>query len=209
MTLPAHTIRQSPRAKRPRLTISRRDGLVVVIPKQFSRRKVPAILRANRQWIDRHLADLATRRATDDPGALPDRISFQAINEEWTVTYRSSDSAAVTTSERSENQLLVTGATDSIKVAHASLRRWLKRRARKHLIPALTEQSGRLGLPFNNTRIGLPRTRWGSCSARHGQAAQDVPDRRGRPEGHARTIVPHAVPPPALYPETAIALAQP
>ena len=164
--LPDHTIRLSPRAKNPHLTISHRHGLVVVIPRRFSRRRVPAILRANRQWIDRHLADLAERHKNDDPNALPQRIALQAIHEDWAVTYRRTDSVAVTAAERPADELHVTGAIENVAAVHESLRRWLKRKARHHLIPALAEQSGRLGLPLGVIRIGLPTTRWGSCSPR-------------------------------------------
>ena len=165
--LPDHTIRISPRAKHPRLTISHRHGLVVVIPKRFSRRKVPAILRTNRQWIDRHLADLADRHEKDNPNALPDRISLKTINQEWAVTYRRSDCVAVMTAEGPADKLHVTGAVGDIEAVQESLRRWLKRKAKTHLIPRLHELSHRVGLPFGSTRVGLPSTRWASCSAHH------------------------------------------
>ena len=164
--LPTHTIRISPRAKRPRLTISPQQGLVVVIPNGFSRRKVPAMLRTNRRWIDRHLAKLADSRPRDDANALPQRITLQAVNEDWTVTYRPSSSAAATALETSSNELLVTGAIDDIPAVGDSLRRWLKHKAREHLIFLLQTHADRLGLRFARTRIGLPRTRWGSCSGR-------------------------------------------
>ena len=164
--LPTHTIRLSRRAKRPRLTISPRHGLVVVIPKGFSRRKVPAMLRANRPWIDRHLAGLANSPDCNTPKAPPQRIVLQTVNEDWAVTYRPSPSASVSTVEISPTELLVTGAVEDIPITGEALRRWLKRKAREQLIPRLNALSTRVGLPFGNTRIGLQRTRWGSCSAR-------------------------------------------
>ena len=164
--LPDHTIRVNPRAKRAWLKVSPRDGLVVVLPKRFARRHVPEILRENRRWIDKQLAAVDEHRRTNDPTALPDRVSLQAIDRELTITYRRSDSAAVTARQRGANELRVTGAIDDVGLVHESLRRWLKRTGKAWLVPRLHELSDRLGLPLGRVRIGLPTTQWGSCTSR-------------------------------------------
>ncbi len=163
--LPSHTIRRSSRAKRARLTISPRDGLVVVIPKRFSGRKVPDILRDNRQWIDKHLAAVAASRPKG-ADEIPQHITLRAIGQEFRIACRPSSAKTVTTTERPPDRLVATGAIDNIPLVHSSLRRWLKRKAKERLVPRLHELSLRVGLSFARTRIGLPSTRWGSCSAR-------------------------------------------
>ena len=53
-----YTIRVSRRARRVRLVLSPAEGLVVVIPPGFDRRRVPAVVAAHRDWILRARARL-------------------------------------------------------------------------------------------------------------------------------------------------------
>ncbi|MHC4984878.1 MAG: M48 family metallopeptidase [Planctomycetota bacterium] len=166
--LPDHTIRPSTRAKTARLTISPRDGLVVVIPKGFDRRRIPALLRNKQRWIDRHLQAVerhrTLRKAT---AALPDRIILPAVDREWSVTYRPTTSAAVAVRETASDALSLTGATDDDALTREALRRWLRRKVHHHLVPQLRALADKTGLPFGRPRAAMQRTLWASCSGRN------------------------------------------
>ena len=165
--LPDHTIRPSTRAKTARLTISPRDGLVVVIPKGFNRRRIPALLQDKRRWIDRHLQAVERhrllRRATE---ALPERIALRAVDREWSVAYRPTTSAAVTVRAAGLDALSLTGATDDDALARQALLRCLRRKVHDHLVPQLRALADETGLPFGRARAAMQRTLWASCSRR-------------------------------------------
>ena len=82
-SLPAYTVRVSQRARHPRLTVTPRDGLVVVVPKRW--RGDPAELVAlKRAWAETALAHVAEERALHAAGPdalLPDRIDLRAAGE--------------------------------------------------------------------------------------------------------------------------------
>ena len=165
--LPDHTIRSSARAKTPRLTISPRDGLVVVIPKGFDRRRIPALLRAKRRWIDRHLQAIEPHRLLRaETAALPERIVLHAVDREWSVAYRPTISAAVAVRESETGTLSLTGATDNEALTRQALRRWLRRKVHDHLAPQLRALADQTGLTFARTRAAMQRTLWASCSHR-------------------------------------------
>lgn len=167
-SLPEHTVRVSGRARRIRLTVTPRDGLVVVLPREADRRQVPGILRAHGLWIERAMERTAERRARMAAAAaepLPTRVSLPAIGLELDVAYHSAPglSRAV---ERG-GALAVHAPEGDHDAAIKALRRWLTRAARRHLPAMLEEISLRECLPFAKVTVRAQRSRWGSCS-RHG-----------------------------------------
>lgn len=165
--LPDHTIRPSSRAKTARLIVSPRDGLVVVIPKGFDRRRIPALLRDKRRWIDRHLQAVERHRLLRNATAtLPERIVLRALDREWSVAYRRRTSEAVAWREVGSDTLSLTGATDNDALTREALRRWLRRKVHHHLAPQLRALADETGLSFARTRAAMQRTLWASCSGR-------------------------------------------
>ncbi len=69
--LPQYTVRVSARARRVRLTMSF-DGLVVVVPRGFDRRRVPGMVAEKQRWIERTAARLE-EAATLGPCTPPGR----------------------------------------------------------------------------------------------------------------------------------------
>ena len=60
-------------------------GLEVVVPKRFGNRRLPGILEANREWIEKEL-----RRVKESPSfVVPECINLNAIDERWQVNYQS------------------------------------------------------------------------------------------------------------------------
>ena len=166
--LPAYTLRVSARAKHIRLTITPRDGLVVVVPRRMSSYDPSTLLRERKRWIDDATAHFAERRAAlrrDPADLLPTAIELRATGARWDVEYR--DAAGTAARIRSvDGRLVVTAPASDPGVAIAALQRWLSARAREHLLPLLAEESTRTGHAYKRAEIRGQRGRWGACSGR-------------------------------------------
>jgi predicted metal-dependent hydrolase len=107
--------------------------------------------------------DLISRAGTP---SLPTCIHLPALGETWMVAYRATTEPHVGAYERA-GRLEVRGAVHEPARCREALRRWLKRRARSTLEPMIAALAHAHDLPEPRTlRVGLPRTRWASCSAR-------------------------------------------
>jgi predicted metal-dependent hydrolase len=184
---PEYTVRVSDRARHVRLVVGGTGELVVVVPRRFDRRRVPAIVEDKRGWIDRARARVEARRLTGEaedvkPG-LPGRIVLPAFGEEWEVEYRpgsgpfgregpacgdgpASDGTRRTAAVRElpGGRLVITGAAGDEEASSRALISWLRRRARDTLVPRLEELAVAHGLSFERASVRHQRTRWASCS---------------------------------------------
>jgi len=157
-------LREHARAKRVRIVVSHRAGMVVTIPRGFDRSRIPAILEQKRAWIDEALRRYPMKPAPYQP---PERIVLQAIGEEWTVQYEAGDPKRVTLTRRGDHLLHVAGALDRPEVVRHVLGRWLVIKARRHLAPWLHRVAGEMGFSVNRVTARVQRTLWGSCSSRN------------------------------------------
>jgi predicted metal-dependent hydrolase len=165
--LPAYTVRVSPRARHVRLTVSARDGLVVVVPLRW--RGDPAAIVAGKQaWAEHALSRIAEKRALHAAGPdalLPDRVDLSALPASWPVEYRATTSSR-TTARTNGEALVVSGDVDDAEACLVALRRWLDREARAFLPPMLECVAADAGLAYAAARVRHTRSRWGSCSHR-------------------------------------------
>jgi len=159
---------EQPRAKHVHLKLSQFGGLDVVVPKGYDSRKIPAVVAARQTWLRR-----ARARQREQLRSLPDeyferqpaRVRLPALNETYTVLYKSTAGARVVYAEQG-NTLEFAGPVDDLDACAHGLRTWLRARARQALPPWLRQTSLALGLPYQKTVIRGQRTRWGSCSVR-------------------------------------------
>jgi len=161
-----YTVRRSPRARRVWLRFDREGRLVVVVPRRFDARRVPAIVGAHSDWIERTRSRIeATRRRLQAEPAprLPGSIVLPAVGREWKVEYRPTSSSRVAVLDRGDT-LVVSGRTCDPARCRDALLRWLRRVGRSHFA-GLTEQLAS-GNGFRPGRISVraQRTRWASCS---------------------------------------------
>lgn len=158
-------LRISRRARRLRIDVSARRGVVVVVPEGTPSEVVNRFVIAKRRWIrqarDRVAVEAGAALEPQGP-PVPEALNLRAIGEHHAVT--------VTADARSRvvcdgDGVHVRGPTDPPAV-RAALVRWLKKRARGHLVPRLAGHAREHGLDYARTAVRGQRTRWASCSGR-------------------------------------------
>lgn len=165
--LPPYTVRRSARAHRARLTVSARDGLVLVLPARW-RGDADAVVASKRGWAERSLARVAEERALHLAGPealLPHEIELRALGRTVCVEYRQGSGSRVSARRRG-HVLVVSGAIDDADGCLAALQRWLAREASAALPQRCGELARATGLTPTKVRVASARTRWGSCSAK-------------------------------------------
>ncbi len=167
--LPDYTVRRSARARRIRLTVSAREGLVVTLPHGLAARDAARAVADRREWALVHLQAVESRRSalTASPEALlPDGIELEALGRSWHVDYRQSASGGTVSVRASGTALVVSGNVADAESCLAALRRWRDRTARSGLAALLDECSSATGIGYERVSVRGQRTRWGSCSSR-------------------------------------------
>ena len=165
-----YTIRESAKAKHVRLKMSAREGLVVVVPKGFDHKRIPGLLERKKLWLEK--AEEKTQRERnffqpEPPDKAPERVTLQAIEEEWSVDYQLTEAPWLEAVECKGNRLLIYGDTDNVPAWKDLLKKWLHRKALKHLVPWLKQLADENRFKINRIQVRAQKTRWASCS-RHG-----------------------------------------
>ncbi len=168
-SLPPYTVRRSSRARRVRLTVSPRSGLVVVLPKAW-RGNTDEIVASKHAWATRALARVAEQRAAylASPQELPPaEVHLRAQSRSLAVRYASTAATSARVRE-ADGALVVSGVPDP-EAQLAALRRWLVAEAKRWLPDRVGDivRVHRLTAP-SSVRISSAQTRWGSCSAHGG-----------------------------------------
>ena len=107
-----YTLRESLRAKRVMLKVGV-NGLEVVVPRGFGKRKLPGILEANRKWIEKEL-----HRVKESPSPVaPEAINLIAIDECWQVNYQSfpTSDGRFSVKQHTSNRLVVDVDVDDVR----------------------------------------------------------------------------------------------
>jgi predicted metal-dependent hydrolase len=161
-------VRESRRARRVRLTLTPRDGLVLTSPRGVPHAELVALATSWRGWIAKQFEQMGI----DDPAQLgvrevriPDRIELAALGETWHLTRRYAPRSHTQVRRSRTGVLLLSGDCADPEAARRALERWLTRRAREALPGMLERLARETGLRYRNVAVRAQRSRWGSCSS--------------------------------------------
>jgi len=170
--LPDYTVRESARAKYARLQVNVSDGLVVVVPKGFDRRRIPQLLEEKAAWIARAMQHVEAQRADRRASTVrPPTIELPAIGHAWRLDWERTNAQNVIVTPLAESGLRVAGPIDDPAVWRPALRRWLIDRGREHLIPWAEAIARELDVTVGRVSVRCQKTRWGSLTTRPGRPA--------------------------------------
>jgi len=163
--LPEFTVRVSSRARRVRLTVNAREGLVVVVPRGM-RVNAEALVASKSAWARRSLARVADKRELHLGGPealLPRAIELRSLHRDVAVEYvRSEQSRGVV---REHGDVLRVSGPDAQSQLDA-LCRWLTKTARETLPERLSVIAHEHDLSYSRVRVTSAKSRWGSCSSK-------------------------------------------
>lgn len=165
--LPDYTIRESARAKHVRFKVSVSDGLVVVIPKGFERKRIPELLKGKLEWLTRALNEMEKHReAMPSLDQYPMEVECPAIIRTWQLDWIETGGPKISIKEIDQFRLQISGSIQDQEAWQLALKRWLIERGREYLIPWTERLSRELGIHIQRVIVRCQKTRWGSYSTK-------------------------------------------
>jgi predicted metal-dependent hydrolase len=148
-------VRRSPRARRLYLRVDPAEARVeLVLPRGVGVAEGMRFARARADWVESRLAAIPETKHFADGAAIP------FLGRDLVVRHRPD---ARHPTRREGDELLVTGQLEHLP---RRVRDWLKAQARIELTQRSQVQAARIGRTVASVRLGDPRSRWGSCSAK-------------------------------------------
>jgi predicted metal-dependent hydrolase len=152
-------VRRNPRARRLYLRIDPvHADVVLVLPRGVGLQEGLRFAHDRRAWLAGRLAAMPVRVPFVDGTVIP------LLGQPVTIRHDPTGRGGV---RRDGNELRVPGRSEHVG---RRVRDWLKAQARIELSARSRVDAERVGRPVARVRIGDPKSRWGSCSARGGLA---------------------------------------
>jgi predicted metal-dependent hydrolase len=167
-TLPNYRVRYSPKAKNLRFKVTRGDGLLIVAPKGYDEKKIPALLKKKKVWIADAIKRVGETERFLEPKPvkhLPDALRLVALGETWSATYRE-DRGQIGIRLRAEGgKIIISGRDLNRDAVIRKLNYWLRIKVREGLFPLAEKLATKHCLQLGGLLVKSQRTRWASCSA--------------------------------------------
>lgn len=166
--LPNYSVRHSPKARNVRLKVTREDSLIVVLPKGYDEKKIPALLKRKKIWIADSMKRIGeTKRFLEPKPAihLPEAVRLLALGETWSVTYRVDHSHSGIRLRTENGRVVVSGPDLNREAVIRKLLCWLRMKVREGLFPFADKLATKHRLKLGGLLVKSQRTRWASCSA--------------------------------------------
>jgi predicted metal-dependent hydrolase len=159
-----YELRISRKARRLRIDVSARRGVVVVVPAGTPQAAVREFIDAKQAWVQRARARVAAqaRELAQPDEAVPSELELRALGRCYRVECTDGERPRVACRG---SRVRLAGATDEAH-ARALLTHWLKRRARERIGERLRELAEHHGFDYKRINVRGQRTRWASCSSR-------------------------------------------
>jgi predicted metal-dependent hydrolase len=159
-----YRVRRSPRARRTHISVSRREGVVVVLPRRAAHAEATALLAEVEEWLVREVArhgvaDGPVRRAYATGSMVPVLGRTRRLVVEPLPPGRRRARGRV-----GDDRLVLELPVAELLDPKPALERFLRGLARRHLGERVAELSARIGLTPGRILVGERVTRWGSCS---------------------------------------------
>lgn len=161
-----YRVRRSPRARRIGVQVSRREGVVVVLPRRAARREVARVLDRWAAWIDMQVEKHGVRHG-------PRRVELTTgspllvLGEPRTLRLEALPAGrARPRAELGEDTLVLQLPAAQVLEPRPALQRWLRREARRELEARTAHWADALDLRPARIVVGERTSRWGSCSRR-------------------------------------------
>jgi len=152
-----YSLRVSARARHVRLAVKPYQGLEIVIPKRFPKKKIPRILQQHEAWI---IKQLEKHQSSLQDNPLPHDITLQLTNTTFPITYSLGSKPALIETNY-ELSVCYQSKDQAIKL----LRNWLRAKAKEILPPMLSQIAIEFNFKYSKTSIRSQKSRWGSCSS--------------------------------------------
>ncbi len=162
-----YTLIVSARARQVYLRVEPGRGLLVTIPKRFSRRAIPEIIEAQRQWISASLADIDARTPERYRRWPPETLDLLACARQVELQYIASKSPATKINARwvSASKIVLTASAEDRAAVASGIALLLKAEAKSLLTPWINRLACQHNLTFKRLAIRGQRTLWGSFSS--------------------------------------------
>ena len=181
------TVRRSARSRRPRLSLSPRGGLSLVIPAAWPLSRARALVPDFLPWLERAWPRFAASRPE---AALPEKIVLPLVGRVLTVAPAGDFAAGRAASAGASSlvrlgagsrrvlllemgeSLRLFGATDDLALCAQALGRWCRAEAGRLLPPHVAALARAYGFAPPAVAVRDQRSRWGSCSRGRGGTAE-------------------------------------
>jgi predicted metal-dependent hydrolase len=157
-----YTLRRSFRARRVRLEISQRNGLVIILPRSYPNGQLPGLIKSKERWISRHLARLSRCQPPTAPKKLEpgDTIPYLGRNFELIKQKNHHGEEVVLQG----NKLAVSSDLFDNGLLETSFEKWYRAEAARLITDMADRLSSQIGITYERIVIRGQKTRWGSCS---------------------------------------------
>ncbi|MEM9217309.1 MAG: SprT family zinc-dependent metalloprotease [Cyanobacteria bacterium P01_F01_bin.150] len=164
-----YAVRESVRAKRLSIRVSRTAEVEVVAPCGCPKKRIAEFVQAKQKWIEKTVqkVDMERRlRPEESQGELPTKIVLRSLPQEWTVVYRNENRENVSLKSIDPYRLIVSGGINHVPTCHYVLQKWVRKQAQFYIPQWLRTVSQETSLSYSKVTIRRQKTLWGSCSSK-------------------------------------------
>jgi predicted metal-dependent hydrolase len=157
-----YTLRRSFRARRVRLEISQRNGLVIIVPHSYPAGRLTGLIKSKERWISWHLTRLSRYQPPQPPEKLQtgDTVPYLGYDLELVKQENHHGKEVVLLG----NKLWVSPDLFSNSLLEKNLEQWYRSEAARLINDMANSLSSQMGVSYQRIVIRGQKTRWGSCS---------------------------------------------